>query len=99
MRDNFVDEGGRLRACSSGTTLQPSDDFVGRRFPGRDFPHHRNVRIRIFPCEGSAIGFKEQPHGEKRGSLVAVRQRVIASQMLDQDRCFFYERGIAAISQ
>jgi hypothetical protein len=43
----------------SGTTLQPLDDFVGRRFPARDLLHHRNVRIRVFPREGAAVGFKE----------------------------------------
>lgn len=74
--------------CSSrgrGTTLQPSDDFVGRRFTGRDLLHHRNIRICIFPSEWLAVGFKEQPHGEKSGSLVAVRQRMVAGQMLNQD--------------
>lgn len=43
----------------SGTTLQPSDDFVGSRIPGRDLLHHRNVRIRIFSREGAAVDFKE----------------------------------------
>jgi hypothetical protein len=80
-----------------GTTLQPSDDFVGGRFPGRDLLHHRNVRIGIFPGERSTVGFKEQPRGEKSGSLVAVRQRVVAGQVLDQDRRFLYERGISVL--
>jgi hypothetical protein len=81
-------------ALDSGTTLQPSDDFVGGRFTGRDLLHHRNVRIWIFPSEGAAVGFNEQPHGEKGRSLVAVRQWVISSQMLDQNRRFLYQRGI-----
>lgn len=90
--------GGRTTVLASGgTTLQPSDDFVGSRLTGRDLLHHRNVRIRIFPRERSAVGFKEQPHGEESGSLVAVGQRVVAGQMLDQDRCFLYERGIRVL--
>ncbi len=86
-----------LRSLSGGTTLQPSDDFVGPRIPGRDLLHHRNVRIRIFPRERATVGFKEQPYGEESGSLVAVRQRVVACQMLDQDRRFLYERRIRVL--
>lgn len=74
-------------------TLQPPDDFVGRRFTGRDLPHHRNVSICIFSRERSAVGLEEQPHGEESGSLVAIRQGVVARQMLDQDRGFLYREG------
>jgi len=83
---------------ASGTTLQPSDDFVGSRFASRDLLHHRDICLCIFPCERSAIGFKEQPHGEESRSLVAVRQRVIAGQVLDQDRRFLYKRGICVLA-
>ena len=58
---------------------------------------NRNIGIGIFSGERSAVGLKEQPHGEKSGSLVAVRQRVIPSQMLDQDRCFLDQRGICVL--
>lgn len=85
-------------AYSSGTTLQPPDDLVGSRFARRDLLHHRNVRIGVFLGKGSAVGFKEQPHGEESGSLVAIRQRVVAGQMLDQDRRFLYERGICVLT-
>jgi hypothetical protein len=93
---NFIRQS--LRLLRGGTTLQPSDDFVGGRFSGGDLLHHRDVRVGIFPSEWSAVGFKEQPHGEKCGSLVAVRQRVVAGQMLDQDRRFLYERGICVLT-
>lgn len=80
-----------------GTTLQPSDDLVWSRFASRDLFHHRNVRIDIFSVERLAVGFQEQPDGEKSGSLVAVRQRVIPSQMLDQHRRFLDQRGICVL--
>ena len=53
----------RSPALGRGTTLQPSDDFVGRCFAGRNLLDHRNVRIGSFSGERSAVGFEEQPHG------------------------------------
>ena len=52
----------------------------------------------VFPGKRSAVGFKEKPRGEKGGSLVAIRQRVIASQVLNQNRRLLYERGICVLT-
>jgi hypothetical protein len=74
---------GTPRAYSSGTTLQPPDDFVGGRFTGRDLLDHWNVGIRIGISDRLSVGRQEALRGQESAALIAVRERVIASQVLD----------------
>src|SRR5258708_7585469 len=46
------------------------------------------------PANGRPLTSRKQPDGEKSGSLVAIRQRVIASQMLDEDGRFLNQGGL-----
>jgi hypothetical protein len=44
------------------------------------------------------VDFEKQPNGEESGALVAVWQRMIARQVLDQDRRFFDQRWIGILA-
>src|SRR6187397_736324 len=79
----------RGRQLRSSAFFQPTDDFVGRSFSCCNLLDHWNIGIRIFAQKRSVVQSHEDPHRKERGALVAVWERMVARQVLDQDGSLF----------
>lgn len=60
----------------------------------RDALDHRHIDVRLGAMQRRAVRLQEEAGHKERGALVAIRQRVVARQALQQDRRLLQDRWI-----